>query len=775
MNKPADTSIISINDIKSLGRILLKNWYILLFFTAASYAAAYLYVYRLTDVYSASMQILLKSNDIYDSRSIISTNSTGFKDYTENYNAMRIMKSYDLISKTVDRLNLDVSYFISGRLRTKEIYDGLPFEVKPTAINPSMFQKFIQLKIISTEKYKLIYDSGGNSVEKTGEFDKPLVCPDFQIVIQNKSIREPMLNTIQDVNYLFVLQNKGALIRKYKSSLNVNIPEYTGILEVSVEDIIPQRAVTFLDTLGKVYIENTLISKFEINERTLNYIEKQIEELKESMNIIETRLQSFRKSESILDLSREQNSYFNQLVVFQTEQKTLEMQFAEYGRLKKYLIEGANNRALPNTMFVNSNDILLANSMNELHKAQMDLSVQEYSSGKASFEVNELKIRVGKIKTDLLSYIVSAENSIAQRLKDIEKQISGLENVLIDIPVKQRELINIERNLEVNQKMYSYLLEKRSENIIARAGIVSESKIIESARNKGIVRPDKNKIRMSFIGVGVFISILIIFIRQLLFESLDNIDILKTKTTKPVLGDVAFAKIQNENEIAVVSDPRSIVTESFRAIRTNMQFILPRADSKILSFTSNSPAEGKTFCSVNLAALLAKSGKKVLLLEFDLHKPRVHQALKMNADKGLTTILINKAEPDECVLKTSIENLFVILSGPSAPNSSELLYSESLDKIFKYGRENFDYVIVDTPPVGLLTDPLILMKKSDANIYVINANIPYRDSLKTLSEITESNQISNIFLVLNGVKQKSSKYYYNKYSKYGYGYGSSQA
>ncbi|MFT3885245.1 MAG: CpsD/CapB family tyrosine-protein kinase [Flavobacteriales bacterium] len=218
----------------------------------------------------------------------------------------------------------------------------------------------------------------------------------------------------------------------------------------------------------------------------------------------------------------------------------------------------------------------------------------------------------------------------------------------------------------------------------------------------------------------------------------------------------------------VDSDPKSAITESFRTIRTNLEYLPQTESGKVVMVTSYRPNEGKTFCSVNLSAILAKAGKRVLLLELDLHKPKVGTNLGMSAQKGLSTILVGKAGFEECVLPTQIENFHVILSGPTPPNASELVLSRYLTELFDYGRQHFDYVVVDTPPVGLITDALLMMRHADATLFVINTRFASKDHVQNAMEVQRANVSKTFGLILNGVRMKKSKYYYN--TNYGYGY-----
>ncbi|MEY4110215.1 MAG: protein involved in gliding motility EpsB [Bacteroidota bacterium] len=587
MSQTRSSAILDVNDIKNLWRIISKNWFIIITCLGLSFACAYLYTYRLTDIYAATTQILLKSNDVYDSKSIISSgNGYNFKDYTDNYNAMRVIRSYDLIRKTIDKMKLDVSYYIHGRLRTKEVYEAVPFEVIPSSCSPLIYEQMMKFSILNTEEYSMTYVKAGNEVVAKGRFNTPIISPDFSLVVnKNPALRKNTVDELKNIEYQVQLHSRDILVMKYQRALNVEIPEYTGILQVTVEDIIPKRAVAFLDTLGKVYIENTLESKLEVNGRTLTYIEKQLQELTGMMTAIEDKLQDYKQQESILNLSKEEENYFNQMVSSQSQDKKLELQESALNALEKYIIEDQEGEFLPPTFFLSSDDIYLQNSISELYRTQTQLNSLRFSATAKGPMIEEMGTKLSRMKNDLLNYINNSKKAVIKQREAISKQIRQSEKLIGNIPFKERELLNIERNLEVNQKMYSFLLEKKAENTIAKAGIVPESKVIESARSIGVVKPNKSQITYTFIGAGILIAVVIIMIRISFYERIESLEELKSRTSIPILGEIVFSeKVQGRDNLVVESGPKSVITESFRSIRTNLQFMVPKTGSLVYLF-----------------------------------------------------------------------------------------------------------------------------------------------------------------------------------------------
>ena len=352
---------------------------------------------------------------------------------------------------------------------------------------------------------------------------------------------------------------------------------------------------------------------------------------------------------------------------------------------------------------------------------------------------------------------------------DVQAQSRDYEGLIRNLPKSQRDILNIERRLQVNEKMYLFLLEKRASTVIARAGIVPQTKVIESARQMGVVRPDKMKIFYTFMLGGVVVALLVVFVRVMFYDRIENADQLKELSSLPVFGEIIASEKAEENYVVVDSDPKAAITESFRTVRTNLEYIPSREGAgKVVMVTSYRPNEAKTFFAENLSAILAKAGKKVMLLELDLHKPKVATGLGMNSQVGLSTVLVGKLPWRDVVMPTQFENFSVMLSGPTPPNASELVLSKHLETLFAEASLEYDYILVDTPPVGLITDALLIMRYVDATLFVLNTRFANKDHVNNALEVLLANPNKNTGFILNGVRMKKSKYYYN--TNYGYGY-----
>jgi len=772
-------SILDSPEIRLVTKTILKNWWIILSFAAVGYIIGYFYAYRLPDIYAAQTQLLLKSNDQLNSQSIITPSYGSFgsyQGYVDNYNEIRVIQSYDLIKKVVDKLNINVSYFIEGRLRKTEVYSSVPFKITPYYLNSGFYEKEIDFSIIDTHHFRISYLKGEDTYSQDGSFGDDFINSDMKLHVSSNMDLDPVsVNNLKPIKYEFRIHNISSLVSTFRSSIAVKNPDYTNILEVTLRDFISNRAVAFLDTLDVLYTENTINTQFRINANTLLYIDKEMNEATGILDTIEMQLEKYKEKKNIImSVDKDEDTYFQQYNQNISEKTTLQAQLSSLNDLEQYIIEGKDPEFLPPSVYLNTADGYLQMATSNLYSAQLKVMGALGSSTEQNPAVNDAKKNIKRITTDLLTYINNSRKALNEKVAELDSTIASNVVEIRKIPEKQRGYLSIQRQEDVNQKLYEFLLEKRASTILEKAAIIPQTRIIEMARSVGIVSPDRKKIYYTYMFFGMAIALAIVIIRVLFYDRIENIEELKSKTTLPVLGEILSAPTLTNLSFAIEDNLKSPLTESFRTLRTNLQYMLTDPSKKVILFTSNGPSEGKTFCSMNIAAILAKAEKKVLLLEFDLHRPRIQKVLNVTPDKGLSTIIIRKSTIEESITQSPIADLDIILCGPVPPNSSELVLSDRVKDILNYGRQHYDYVIIDTPPLGFISDALILMNMADANLFVLNTKFAYKRAINFIEEIIYTNKIKNFGFVLNNVKRKKSKYYsrhYGYYGGYGYGYG----
>jgi capsular exopolysaccharide synthesis family protein len=762
-------SIIDAKDLRYFLRIASKNWYFLVVALLLSLVLAYLYTYKLPNIYGATTQLLLKDREAYDYQSQV-YKSLGYAGvYGDLVNQKRVLTSHDLIDETLDRLDFDVSYFIVGRFKTSQVHGTLPFTVNIELLETKLYERVFDLKILDKDHFELSFEHNGVIQKRKHRFDEEVRDLLYILTVQRTPwMGESNMVNVSSTDYQFVRHTRNNLVNRYKARIKVENQDFTTILGITAEDEVEIRAKMFLDTLSKVYINYTLQSEFDINDNTVSYIDRQLDEVTVILAVHEDELQDYKEDQNILDLSREESLFFNELVKYENQVRRLELEIQSMDALEDYLLTSTDKEILPPAVFI-VDDIFLQETLERMYEQQMGRNSMLFDATEEQTAIARLDSTLLLNKLNLLTYLKNSRSALRGKIGDLQEQIADYEGMIRKLPKSQRDILNIQRRLQVNEKMYLFLLEKRASTVISRAGIVPQTKVIETARSLGVVRPDKAKVVYTFILGGLLVAAVVIFVRILFYDRIENADELKELTVLPIFGEIIASEKAEEHYVVVDSDPKAAITESFRTVRTNLEYIPgPEGLGKVVMVTSYRPNEGKTFCSVNLAAILAKAGKKVLLLEFDLHKPKVAAGLGMNSEVGLSNVLIGKAAWRQVVLPTQFEHFSVILAGPTPPNASELVLSKHMEAMFAEARAEYDYVIVDTPPVGLITDALLMMRHVDATLFVVNTRFASKDHINNALDMLQTNVGRNVGFILNGVRMKKSKYYYN--TNYGYGY-----
>ncbi len=770
-------AIVSQKDLNLLLRIIKANWWVPFVILPIFYIIGTFYVYRLTFIYQAQTTILLKSNDQYYQNNVLSdANFYSYSSYVDNLNEQRVIQSYDLASQVVNKLldKIQVSYFIVGKVRTTEQFQGTPFKINIESINPIYYEQIFDFRILDYNNFEIIFEQDGIKQTKKGKFGQDLIDSDLRISITRASFfTEKSILNFSEIYYQFVVHTPEYLISSMQSNLTIENPEYTNILILKLDDILPERAALILDTLNSVYSESKLKSKVELNERTISYIDRQLDEISYSLKSIEDTMQDYKRNNSIIDLEWEKGDFLGKIGVYDNEKSKMQLEIGAMDDLEKYIIEDKDPQFLPPNVFIIEKTGFMSKAVSDLYEKQIELNRVYNVAKETNPIVADLKASIKKTKQDLLIYINNTRKATRLQIENINKEILTYINEAKLIPGKQRDILTIQRQAAVSEQLYNFLLEKRANTKIAKASIVPDMKIIEAPRDVGVISPDKPAIQKSFLSFGLLLSISIILLRAFFYSKIKSVEHLKELTELPLIGVLPYVREESNDGIIVDYSPNSVISEAFRNLRTNLLYANIGVDAKTYLVTSFLPGEGKTFTSTNLATIFAKSGKRTVLIELDLHKPRIFKRFGLPPQTiGLTTCISGLNTYEEIINETPIPNLFCIYSGPVPPNPSEFVLSNKLKELIDRTKQDFDFVIIDTPPAGLLSDSIYLIQQVDATIFVLNTKTSTKRVISFMENVIEANNLKNVLLVLNGISRLNKRYYYQGYGySYGYGYG----
>lgn len=767
-------------DIKRYLSLYFSNWYWFAVTLFVALTIAYGINRYSEKIYTVSSTLLIRDEHIDGSMSGKDSFMPGvdiFKSQQNLKNEMGILKSFSLNLRVVDSLpEFDVTYVEIGRRNIVErrLYKDCPFIVISDSIAYQPWGIQFSVKIVSEASF-LIQISGDKQKGEEINFGKKFGAKGFNFTLKLRDPDRFEFDESKTNKFLFSFSNPQSLANLYRSKLNISpIEKDASIVTLSLSGASVAQEADYLNKIMELYIKQGIEFKNRTADSTIKFIEQQLNLISNSLVDAETRLQDFKGTNRIINISTEGAIIQSKLERFENERVSLELQDKYYSYLFEYLNSKNESGDLISPSLMGVTDQMLGDLVKQLVSLQqqkkqlaMNLSVDLPPLALLQENINNLRER-------LIENVRSGQGNIKRSVSEISGQISLVNEELKKLPGTERQMINFQRTYDLNNTVYTYLLEKKSEAQIAKASNVSDNRIIDMAQsiNAVLVKPQVRKNYAMAWGLGFLIpAILIFFIDLLNNKIIDRRDVEKGTMT-PVIGYISHNI--SKNEVPVAEKPGSILAESFRSIRTSLKYFLEGNENPVIAITSTISSEGKTFISINLAAITAQLGKKVLLIGLDLRKPRIHKVFDMPNTMGMSNYLSNGCEYDEVIQKTPIENLFYASSGPVAPNPAELIENERLKEFIIKAKKEYDIIIIDTPPIAIVTDTLLLRDYVDMNIFVIRQRYSSKNTLNLIQELYQSGKLKKMGIVINDISL--SGYYgyglsYGYYMGYGYSYG----
>jgi tyrosine-protein kinase Etk/Wzc len=771
-NLPEDDNI----DIKRYLSLFLSNWYwfaITLFISLTLVYGINRYSQR---IYSVSSTLLIKDDQTTNMNNNIASVIPGgdiFKSQQNLRNEMGILKSFSLNHRVMKKLkDFHVVYISVGKRGIVEsrMYKSCPFRVVYDSLESEPKQIKVSIEILSEEKYNIKLN-GNLKIERKINFGERFSEYGFDFVIEK---RIPGINVFQrnsSNEYYFYFKDPSSLAIEYKSKLIVApIEKDASLVTLSVSGPVPEQESDYLNKLMDEYIGNGLDYKNQTADSTLKFIDRQLAVILDSLHVAEKKLETFRMANSFVDISKEGSLIQNRLEKFENEKAAFELQLQYYNYLSEYLENKNASGTIISPSVIGIADQVLIRLVDELSNLQKE-------KGRLGFniDVNQPAIELMNTQINDASEALkeNVRNGIAGlKLSLIEsgKKISGVDVEVNNLPSTERKLLNIQRNFDLNNTVYTYLLEKRSESGIARASNVSDNRIIDKASNysSSLIKP-KTRINL-FIALilGFVFPITAIFLIDFFNDRIIDKKDIERKTKVPVIGYISHS--ESKNEMAVVEKPGSSLAESFRAVRTAIKYFIKENETAVIAVSSTISSEGKTFISINLAAIMALLGKKVLLIGLDLRKPRINRVFEFKDSPGMSTYLSGNCMYEETIKKTQVNNLFYAPSGPIPPNPAELIETEQMKKFIERAKQEFDYIIIDTPPVAIVTDTLLLAPYVNVNLFIVRQRYTSRNTIELIEQLNNQGTLKNMAIVINDINLSG---YYGYGMRYGYsmGYG----
>lgn len=758
-------------DIKKFVYLILRQWYWFALFGAVGLMCAYGYKKLTKQEYVASTSIMvpekssgLNVNDLFKGAIDAPSNNI--------YNQIEIIQSYYNISKALQNLNWRTSWYKKDLFIWKGIYKSEPFDVQEATnfINPKGIRIFITPT--SGDNFTVSVDdemvTEGNikikvKFEENASYGKPFVNKYFNFTL----LKKVSGYDTPDGKYYFVFNDLNDATLAYQKKLKVSLNDKkSDIILCTVQGEEASREVEFLNELIRVYTSGKMDFQNEAQRRSLDFINNQLAGISDSLNTAQNKFTDFRSRNSVIDLGAEGRIVMDNLKEVETERVKSQMQLDYFQNLLKYLETNSDLKQIVMPSVVGIEDAslnALVLKLGELYNRRQVLSFSAKENNPAIVNLDrEMGIVRSQLSENLRNLITNATNNI-----NSQKERQDKVNVQLNrLPQKEQQMVNIQRQATITNEIYTFLLQKRAETNISLASSMSDVQVIDIARTetaKPVGLGSSIILGLGFVlGAGLPMAFLIIM--SYFDDKIRSQEDLEKNTRIPILGNIMHSV--STSDLAVFENPKSNIAESFRVLRTNLQFMLTGETGKVLSVLSTNPGEGKSFVSDNLATILAMNNKKVLMIGADLRKPRLHKIFNVSNEKGLSTYLIGTDPIDQIILKTQVENLDLIPAGPIPPNPAEILSKTEMKTLIDFAKTRYDYVVIDNAPTALVTDGHIVAQFSDLNIFVLRYGVSHTHQLDIINSYAEKKIIENMAILVNDIKANAFGHSYYKYYQY---------
>lgn len=769
---PQHSNILVVNqntesDLLNTKKILqqiVTHWWLYLILVLLTTTTAFFYLRYRTPLYQIHAKILVKDSK----KGSVMPGTEVFQeiDFMTGLNSVdnevELLKSRTLMEKTVASMQLNATYFVEGAVKKTEVYQSrLPFRLTAQNFDYTTKEKSIWFEPVDSVSFQLEFRN-----KKSHHFYGDTINLPLGNLIFARSADYYKNSNARILVEFMTFDNA---VKQFQDRLHVAPTNKTvSTIDITLSDPVPERGQGIVNTLLSIYDKMNTEDKNRIADSTISFIDDRLAVVSIELSTVEGSIQNFRESNNLTDISSQgkllldnANEYVKQL----TEQ---EVQINIVNALSKYL-NSEDFKLIPTTLTVQEPTLLaLVGSYNT---AQIERDRQIQTTGENNPIVKNLNSEIPILKKGILSNLNNVKNSLLIRVKELNSKIANVQKQIGQVPSEERSFLEYSRQQSIKQELYLYLLKKREETAVSKSANINAVRIIDSAKSDAAPYSPKQTLiyAIAVLGGIVIPSILLVF------KNLFNNKITSKKDIADVLDIPIVGEIGNspaKNGIVVSEHPRHPIAEQFRHLRTNLNYLSTSTNSKArkILFTSSMSNEGKSFLATNLAALLATAGRKTVLIEFDLRKPKISTYFNIKNEIGISSFVVKRLNPSEIIKEVSnIPNLSIISSGPIPPNPVDIITNERISELFEYLSVYFDEIIIDAPPIGIVTDAQLLEKYADVTLYILRQNYTFKQQLEEIHELQTQKRFKNIGIVLNDIRKTkgygNNNYRYEYYSK----------
>jgi tyrosine-protein kinase Etk/Wzc len=749
-------------DLKKYIFKALDNWYWILISVVLALSIAFLINRYTTNYYLVKGTILIndKKNDLGSS---VLDEMDLFSSQSNIENEKAILTSYTLMRSVVDSLELYIELNIQGNLKSSKLFDSeRPFSIRLLSNPDDLSKEDFEITVSGPEKLLLnrantrdLTDAVSYTYGDTLQFKELIFCIE----------QEPSVSINRNASFILSFTNPEKLTKKLIKQIKINnLNKGASILEISQEATNTIESIALIRRLMDYYIQRELNLKNETATRTITFINGQLQGIQKELFSAESKLENFRTSNKILDISQEGVGVYNRLQELEQRISELGLHLNYYDYLTDYLKKQDISGSIVSPTLAGIEDKVLNNlilDLNGLYSQQIRL---QSSASEINPQVKMINTQIRSLINAIIETTANLINTTQLVKHDLQLRLASAEQELNTLPANERQLLNIQRSFHLNNDLYMYLQEKLAEASIAKASAVANSQIIDPPLIYEQTKP-KNLINygIGFL-LGLLFPIMLVVLKDYFTFSIQNVQEVENMIKTPILSLVGLSK--HQSELVMHEKPRSSIAEGFRVLRSSLPYLSEKPIQTIL-LTSFSSGEGKTFNAINTAIMLAKTGKKTLLLGLDLRKPKIFEAFKVTNAAGVSNVLVGAKKWQDVVHVTEVDHLDFIAAGPVPPNPNELLVRETFRLLMDELKKSYEYIVIDTAPIGLVSDGLEVARYADATLFVIRHKTTPKIAIKYLKDIQDKKLVSNVGIIYNGMESTNKKYGYG----YGYGYG----
>ncbi len=773
-------------DFKGFLLKILSYWKWFLASLIIAFTIAYQVNIRKEKIYAMQTMVSIKEerNPFFTSNTSLVFNWGGVSDQVNGISTIIQSRSHNEL--VVDKLQFYIDYLTQGKYNLVDSYGAVPFYVNIDKSKGQLANTLISIKFLSANEYEIRIPFENNSVSlitySNNTYSNTAVQP-TEFVKKYKvgeQVSLPFLNWKLQINdnpgmytgneYFVKFNDFDGTVSGYRG-VNVSSDDKGGsILTLSMQGTNKARMVEYLNATVKMLIKLQLDGKNQFANNTIRFIDSTLVAMESQLKETGSELKTFRKDKNIYEIEGGGEKVSDKIMDFDVERDQVTRKIAYYNSLKSYLNNSVDYSRLPAPSVAGIEDPNVVVNVSKLIALSTQRSEMAYAV-KSDKIFKDFDNQMQAVKNVLLENIASAKVSLLTDLAMVNSKIGQAESTVKRLPEQQQELLKIQRKYDLSDNIYNEFLKKRNEAEIVKASNLSDLHFIDPAKDigGGLIGPKTSVNYILALFLGTLIPLLFIFGIFFVNNSIQNTEDISKLTQIPLIGVIGVNK--DSLNLAVFDKPKSALSEAFRTIRSSLQFLYKKqqvSGSKTLMITSSISGEGKTFCSINIATVFALSEKKTVIIGLDLRKPRLADEFGLKNQIGVVNYLIKQNSLAEIINPTQIPNLDVILSGPIPPNPSELILSDAMrDLIFEL-KQQYDYIILDTPPVGLVSDALELAQFADVTLYIVRQNYTKKDMITLLNTRVQRGELANASIILNGYENKAK---YGTAYGYGYGYG----